>query len=305
MKFYLPLAWTQPEDMLTLARAAEEAGFTGVAFSDHVIFPEQLTSRYPYADNGKPHWLPTTPYPDCWVSMGHVAAVTTRLRFVTNVFVLPSREPFTVAKAVGTAAVLSGNRVAVGVGIGWMKEEFDVQGQDFHNRGRRAEEMVAVLRKLWTGEMVSHHGEFYDFPALQMSPMPTEVPPVYMGGFAPAALERTARVADGWISTRTDYDQLAADGEVMDGLRAKYGRRDEPFEYFALCPSLDLDEYRRREAVGVTSIQTQPWHLYAADESRRDRLSWPSDATTVEARVAAITQFGDDVIAPLQAGSAG
>lgn len=304
MEFYLPLAWTEPTHMLDLARAAEAAGFTGVAFSDHMIFPAHLESRYPYAPDGKPHWLPSTPYPDPWVSMGHVAAVTTSLRFVTNIFVLPSRDPFVVAKAVGTAAVLSGNRVSVGVGVGWMKEEFDVQGQDFANRGRRTEEMVEVLRALWSGEMVSHEGEFYRFPELQMSPMPTQVPPVLMGGYADRVMDRAARISDGWISTRADPEQLAADWAVMAGLLRKYGREDVPFKYFAICPSLDLGEYRRREDIGVTSIQTQPWTLYANDESARNRLNWPSNTASLEARVAAIGQFGEDVIEPLRRAAA-
>ncbi len=301
MEFYLPLAWTDPAHMLQLAGAAEEAGFDGVAFSDHMIFPKDLESRYPYAPDGKPHWLPETPYPDPWVAMGYVAAVTTRLRFVTNIFVLPSRDPFVVAKAVGTAAVLSGNRVSVGVGVGWMKEEFDVQGQDFSNRGRRSEEMVEVMRKLWTGTMVSHTGEYYSFPELQMSPMPTEVPPVYLGGYAPAALERTARIANGWISTRSEVDQLVEDGKVMRGLLAKNGREHDPFKYFAVCPSLDLDEYRRRTDAGVTTIQTQPWTLYANDEAARNRLNWPKNPASLELRLEGLKRFGEDVIAPLKA----
>jgi probable F420-dependent oxidoreductase len=301
MEFYLPLAWTDPAHMLQLAGAAEEAGFDGVAFSDHMIFPKDLQSRYPYAPDGKPHWLPETPYPDPWVAMGYVAAVTTRLRFVTNIFVLPSRDPFVVAKAVGTAAVLSKNRVSVGVGVGWMKEEFDVQGQEFSNRGRRSEEMIDVMRKLWTGEMVSHAGEYYSFPELQMSPMPTEVPPVYLGGYAEAALDRTARIANGWISTRSEVDQIVEDGKVMRGLLDKHDRQEEPFKYFAVCPSLDLDEYRRREEAGVTTIQTQPWTLYANDEAARNRLNWPKNPATLEHRLEGLKRFGEDVIAPLEA----
>lgn len=304
MKFYLPLAWTEPAHMLDLARAAEAAGFTGVAFSDHMIFPAQLESRYPYAADGKPHWLPSTPYPDPWVAMGHISAVTTSLRFVTNIFVLPSRDPFVVAKAVGTAALLSGNRISVGVGVGWMKEEFDVQGQDFGNRGRRMEEMIEVLRALWTGKMVSHEGEFYRFPELQMSPMPTEVPPILMGGYADRAVDRAARMSNGWISTRADPEQLAADWAVMTGLRRKYGREHEPFDYFAICPSLDLGEYRRRADIGVTSIQTQPWTLYANDESARNRLNWPSNTASLDSRLAAVAQFGVDVIEPLRSAAA-
>lgn len=303
MEFYLPLAWTDPAHMLQLATAAEDAGFTGIAFSDHMLYPKVLESAYPYAPDGKPHWLPETPFPDPWVSMGHIAAVTKRVRFVTNIFVLPSRDPFVVAKAVGTAGVLSGNRVSVGVGVGWMKEEFDAQGQKFSNRGARMEEMIDILRRLWTGEMVSYQGEHYSFPEVQMAPMPSEVPPVYLGGYADAALDRAARIGDGWISTRNDLQQLSDDGVIMRQLLEKHGRDSESFKYFAVCPSLDVDDYKRREEIGVTTIQTQPWTLYANDEAARNRLNWPKNPASLEHRLEGIARFGDDVIAPLRGAS--
>jgi probable F420-dependent oxidoreductase len=300
MEFYLPLAWTDPAHMLQLAAGAEEAGFDGIAFSDHMIYPEQLVSKYPYGPDGIPHWLPTTPFVDPWVAMGHIAAVTKRVRFVTNIFVLPSRDPFVVAKAVGTVAVLSNNRVSVGAGIGWMKEEYDVQGQDFANRGRRCEEMIEILRLLWTGEMVSYEGRYYSFPTLQMAPMPTEIPPVYLGGYVESVLDRVARLGDGWISTRNDVEQLAADGADMRRRLAEHGREKVPFKYFATCPWLDLDEYRRRADAGVTTIQTQPWTLYANDEAARNRLNWPTNPASIELRLEGLKRFGEEVIAPLK-----
>jgi probable F420-dependent oxidoreductase len=265
-----------------------------------MIYPEKLESKYPYAPDGIPHWLPTTPFVDPWVAMGHIAAVTTKVRFVTNIFVLPSRDPFTVAKAVGTAALLSNNRVSVGVGIGWMKEEYDVQGQDFATRGARSEEMIEILRLLWSGEMVSFEGKYYSFPTLQMAPMPSELPPVYMGGYAPKAIDRVARLADGWISTNNNVDQLAREWTVMSGLLEEHGRSADGFKYFAVCPSLDLDEYRRRADIGVTTIQTQPWTLYANDDAARSRLNWPKNPASLELRLEGLKRFGDEVIAPLK-----
>lgn len=300
MEFYLPLAWTEPAHMLDLARAAEDAGFTGIAFSDHMIYPQHLESKYPYGNDGVPHWLPTTPFVDPWVAMGHIAAVTTRVRFVTNIFVLPSRDPFTVAKAVGTAAVLSNNRVSIGAGVGWMREEYEVQGQDFATRGERCEEMVEILRRLLTGEMVDYHGKHYDFPTLQMAPMPTEVPPIYMGGYVPKVLDRVARLADGWISTNADVDQLAADWRDMSARLEAHGRSTEDFKYFAVCPSLDVGEYLRRAEAGVTTIQSQPWTLYANDDAARSRLNWPKNPASLELRLEGIKRFGEEVIAPLR-----
>jgi probable F420-dependent oxidoreductase len=300
MEFYLPLAWTDPAHMLQLATAAEAAGFTGIAFSDHMIYPEKLESKYPYAPDGIPHWLPTTPFVDPWVAMGHIAAVTTKVRFVTNIFVLPSRDPFTVAKAVGTAAVLSNNRVSVGVGVGWMREEYEVQGQDFETRGPRSEEIIEILRRLWSGEMVSYEGQYYSFPTLQMAPMPTEIPPIYMGGYVPKVLDRVARLADGWISTNNDVDQLAQGWAEMSRLLAEHGRSTDGFKYFAVCPSLNLDEYRRRADAGVTTIQTQPWTLFANDDAARSRLNWPKNPASLELRLEGLKRFGEEVIAPLK-----
>src|SRR6185503_4496640 len=110
------------------------------------------------------------------------AAVTTRLQFVTGVYILPLRHPLEVAKSVASIALLSGNRVGLGVGAGWMREEFDVLGREFKGRGKRLDEQIEVIRKVWRGGMVEHHGTHYDFPPLQMSPAPTALPPILIGG---------------------------------------------------------------------------------------------------------------------------
>jgi probable F420-dependent oxidoreductase len=300
MKFYLALAWTDPMDLLRLATAAEDNGFDGVALSDHLIFPQTIESRYPYAPDGKPHWFPTTPWPDVWVTMGHIAAVTERIQMLTNVFVLPSRDPFVVAKAVGTVAVLSRNRVVLGAGVGWMKEEFDLVNEDFHTRGRRTDEMIEVMRKLWAGGMVESHGRFYDFGPIEMSPAPTEPVPVFIGGYEEGALRRAARLGDGWISVRFDLEQCRHDIAVLDDLRAEYGRDRQPFEYVMLCPFLDPEEYRKREGIGVGATQTQPWTLYSSDSDRQSTRNWPSDPSSLDFKLEAIERFAEDVIAPLR-----
>jgi alkanesulfonate monooxygenase SsuD/methylene tetrahydromethanopterin reductase-like flavin-dependent oxidoreductase (luciferase family) len=158
MRFLCSLAFTEPLDMIPLARHADEVGFDMLALSDHLVFPESLASSYPYSPDGKPFWAPSTPWPDCFVAIGAMAAVTARIRFATNVFVLPARDPFVVAKAAGTAAVLSRNRLVLGVGSGWMRDEFALTGQEFETRGARTSEMIDVLRLLWGGGMVEHRG---------------------------------------------------------------------------------------------------------------------------------------------------
>ena len=145
MKFVTSLAFTHPSELGALARAADEAGFAYVSLSDHVVHPQKLETPYPYTEDGSPRWEPFTSWPDPWVTIASLAAQTQRLRFYTSVFVLPMRDPFTVAKAVGTAAVLSEGRVSLGIGAGWMKDEFDLVERSFRNRGKRA---VAARRRM-------------------------------------------------------------------------------------------------------------------------------------------------------------
>jgi probable F420-dependent oxidoreductase len=247
-----------------MARAADDAGWDLVLVSDHVVHPATIESPYPYTDDSKPRWDAPTPWPDPWVAIGAMAAVTERLRFCTGIYVLPMRNPFVVAKAVGTAAVLSGNRVTLGMGVGWMKEEFDILEQPFARRGRRADEMLEVMRKLWTGEVVEHHGEFYDFAPLSMTPAPSQPIPVIVGGLSEPALRRAARLGDGWISDMHTTDEMREIATRLHALRREAGRADEPFDIVGACiDATDVDGYRRVADAGVTTMQTMPWLFYS------------------------------------------
>lgn len=271
MKFATALAFSDPTQFVEIARAAEAAGWNALALSDHVFFPEHLASPYPYVEDGKPFWEPSTPWPDPWVAIGAMAAVTTTLRFFTNVYVLPVRNPFVVAKAVGTAAVLSHNRLALGIGVGWMREEFALLEQNFSTRGRRTDEAVAVLRTLWRGGMVEFQGRHYRFDRLEMSPAPTAPIPIYVGGESEPALRRAARLGDGWISVLHSSAELKAFVDRLRALRAEYGRAAEPFEVIASANDVfDLDGYRRLADIGVTTVLTVPWVLYGGDPQRLD-----------------------------------
>ena len=286
MKFVISLAFGDPTHILELARGADECGFHSIAISDHVVHPEVIQSPYPYTNDGEPRWEAAAPWPDPWVTIAAMAAVTTRLRFFTSIFVLPLRSPFAVAKAVGTAQVLSGGRVALGIGVGWMKDEFLLMEQDFHTRGRRTDEMIEVMRTLWRGGMVEHHGEFYDFDRLQMSPAPTDAIPLYFGGLSDAALRRVGRVGDGWISDLHRSDEIRdLIGRVRQH-RAEAGRGDAPLDVIASVSDVtDADGYRRLGDAGVTHINTIPWIFYqGATESLQEKLD-------------GMRQFADDVIA--------
>ena len=261
MKFVVSAAFQPLENLIPLARAAEETGFEAISFSDHVVYPEKLDTPYPYTPDGSRRYDETTVFPDPWVVIGALAATTTRLRFTNNVFVLPMRNPFLAAKAIGTAAILSRDRVTLTVGVGWSNIEFELLGQSFRNRGRRTDEMLDVMRKLWTGEFVEHHGEFYDFEALQMQPAPRQRIPVWVGGISDAALRRAAR-NDGWISDLQPSAEIVESIVKIRKWRQEAGRTSHFDVMASASDAADVPGYRRLEAAGVTHVLTMPWVFY-------------------------------------------
>jgi probable F420-dependent oxidoreductase len=284
VKFWHALPFMEPAEAVELAVASEEAGFDGITVPDHLFTPKDLRSKYPYSDDGRPKFEPDSPWPDPWVVIGAMAARTERIRFTTNIYIAPLRDLFTVAKAVSTAAVLSNNRVALGMGMGWMQEEFEQTGQDFKSRGKRANEMIEVLRKLWAGGWVEHHGDHYDFGELQIAPVPSEPIPIWIGGHSKAAIRRATRLADGWIGV--DYRVEEAEEMVREIRRElnTLGRGDQPFEMIlALWAHIDADLCKRFESLGVTGLMCAPWMF--------------TKERTVQARVEATKRFGDDVLA--------
>ncbi len=284
LEFCFSATFSAPEELVPLAQAGDAAGWSTLTVSDHLVNPVETRSTYPYTPDGSRRWEMGTPWPDPWVTIGHLAAVTTRLRFLTTVYILPARTPVHVAKQVATAAVLSGNRVDLGIGMGWMEEEFDAMGTDFRRRGKRADEMLEVMAKLWSGEVVEHHGEFFDVPPLEMLPAPSERVPVYVGGTSEAALRRAAR-HDGWVSDLHTVEELAAIRQQLERYRQEYDRTHVPFSMFGSAKDAsDLDGYRRVAAAGVTHLITMPWYFYAGPEA------------DLAGKVAGIERFAADVI---------
>jgi probable F420-dependent oxidoreductase len=288
MQFVVSLAFSPLAHLGPMAQATAAAGFAAVSVSDHVVHPRTIDTPYPYTADGQPRWEPFTVWPDPFVAIGAMAAVTTRVRFLTSVLVLPMRNPFLVAKAVATAAVLSENRVTLGIGAGWMKDEFELLGQDFHARGKRMDEMIEVLRKLWAGGWVEHHGRFYDFAPLEMSPVPTAPVPIYCGGVSEAALRRAAQRCDGWIADLHGTDELRALIAKVRAYRADSPRAGQPLAVVAaVLDAFDLDGYRRLADLGVTHLITMPWIFTGGT---LDSLQQKCDG---------IRRFGDDVIAKM------
>lgn len=285
MKFSLALAMVEPDQYLPLARAAEAAGFHAVAVPDSVFYPEQVSAPYPYTEDGARFWSAETPWIEPWVAIPAMAAVTTRLCFYTNVLKLAIREPLLVAKTVGSAAVLSGNRVALGVGLGWIPEEFAWCGQDYRTRGARADEAIEIIRALLGGGMVEYHGHHYQFGRLQMSPAPTGTVPIYVGGLSKAGLRRAARLGDGWISVVNRESEIRGFVEELRRLREEWGRAALPFEIKVVCADVfDADGFRRLGEAGVTDCITMPWYFYGGEFQR------------LEVKIAALERFAETVI---------
>lgn len=286
MKFACHLAFGPVDHMVPMARAVEESGFDSVALSDHVVHPEKIHTPYPYTDDGSLRWEPFTDWPDPWVSVGAMAAVTERVRFVTSVYVLPMRNPFVVAKAVGTAAAISRDRVTLGIGTGWMEDEFQLLEQPFRRRGKRTDEMIDILRKLWAGGMVEHHGEFYDFDRLEMSPAPERPVPIIVGGLSDRALRRAATIGDGWISDLHTTEELRGYLAKLRAFRADSPRANEPMTVMVSClDAFDRDAYAELEGIGATHVLTKPWVFYHG-ECEND----------LAAKIDGVKRFADDQI---------
>jgi probable F420-dependent oxidoreductase len=291
MNFWLAVAFAEPDELFGLAQAADASGWHGIAISDHISYPRHLRSPYPYTDDGRPGWQPETSWPDPWVTIGALAAITTNLHFTTNVYVAPARDMFTVAKAVSTAAVLSGDRVSVGVAPGWCEEEFVVAGQDFRTRGRRLDEMIHALRQLLTGEWTEFQGEHVRFDEVKISPTPSRRVPVYIGGDGPRALRRAATIGDGWIGTLYRREAAVEKLQQMRSALSEAGRDGTDFEIMmSLLARDDLETFRQFADLGVTGIIHAPWILAQPSATRSLR----------QARLDAIQRFGEDYIAKLR-----
>jgi probable F420-dependent oxidoreductase len=218
-----------------------------------------LKSPYPYGADGAPPMSSDWNYPDNFACASAIGAVTTRLKYVTSVFVLGARNPLMVAKAAGTTAILTGHRFILGVAAGWMKEEFDWGGVDFHTRGKRLDEMIEAMRKLWLGGVVEYHGKHIDFDALQIAPAPGRLVPVVIGGGSPAALKRAATIGDGWLNAGNTLEDITRLVGELKRLLKEAGRENQPYSInAAVSTPPDLDTFKRMRDLGVTDTLAYP-----------------------------------------------
>jgi len=294
VRFHQAVTFLPTHHQVALARAAEDQGYDGIYISDHMFFPRDRQSRYTYskADDGAPGWEAETEWPDVWCVISAMAAITARIRFTTGVYVAPARDLITVAKQVGTAAVISSNRVTLGVGVGWCKEEFDATGQDFHTRGKRLDDMIPALRALWSGGWVEYHGPHYDLPALRMEPSPTEAVPIICGGHSAPALRRATTLCDGWVAAGAYTPEEARQylGSLHEE-RRRGGRENEPFAiYLSLWANPDIDMYRSfEEEFGVTDMLSAPAMVAEVDAS-------DSPDAQLQTRIDASARYAEDVM---------
>lgn len=198
-----------PSNIVKVARWAEELGFRSVWVTDHVALPERVDSWYPYRSHGRWDYSSDTYWLDPLLALQWAAAAAPSLKVGTSILVVPLRNPLLLAKQVSTLDFLTGGRVVLGAGAGWMKEEFDLIDQSYENRGRRLLEMVALMRQCWSGEVVDFHGEFYQVSGFRMYPTPVRRDiPIIWGGHSDAAIRRCARTGDGWHPTQITVEQL-------------------------------------------------------------------------------------------------
>jgi probable F420-dependent oxidoreductase len=226
MFFGLPLAEYAP-----LGQRAEQLGFEALWLADHLITPVHFTHNYPYAPTGDPGYRSDTPLTDVWVTIGHLAAVTRRILLATGLYILPLRPPFVSARAVATAQQLSNGRVLFGAAIGWQREEFEVSGAHFGHRGAQMDEILEILRALWTGKPITHEGEWYRFAAVQMAPAIVP-PPLILGGTTDHALRRAARTGQGWYGPNSPLEETIACRDRLEHYRAECGTQSQPFTYY-------------------------------------------------------------------------
>ena len=196
---------------LEICRRAEAAGFESLWGGEHVIMPSTIESSYPYTKDGKIPAQPDTPIPDPLIWLAFAAAAAPTMRLGTCILIVPQRNPLILAKELATLDQLSGGKVELGLGVGWLEEEFDALGVPWERRGARNDEYIEAMRTLWSGPEVEFHGEFVDFPKVTCSPRPVQASiPILVGGDSDVAIRRAARLADGYFPGEGDADRLAA-----------------------------------------------------------------------------------------------
>jgi probable F420-dependent oxidoreductase len=288
VRFSYAESMTDPSFYGPLARAAEEAGYDSMVVPDSICYPQHSVSTYPFNPDGSREFLEDKPFLEPFSLIPALGAVTASIRFVTFVLKLPVRNPVLVAKQATSTAVLTGNRLVLGVGSSPWREDYEALGVPWERRGRRMDEELAVIRGLSAGGYFEYHGEIFDIPPVKIAPVPDEPIPILVGGHGDAALRRAARVGDGWLHGGGDPADLPGLLARLAEYRQAEGTAGRPFEVHVI--SLDaysLDGVRRLEEQGVTDVIVG--------------FRWPYDVgpdrEPLASKIVNLRRYADDVIA--------
>jgi probable F420-dependent oxidoreductase len=291
VKFILALnaIGTRTEELVPLAQAAEGAGFDGVMLGDHVVMAATIRAEASYTRDGKSPMGFETGWPECLSAMAFLLGATSRLRVISSVLVLPMRNPLIVAKSVQTMAIMSGGRVVLGVGSGWMAEEFAALGAPFAGRGARTGEAIQIIRRLGTEGTAEWRSAHYDIPRLSGYPTPERPVPIYVGGEAEPALRRAAHLGDGYLSvlrTRASPKKRLA---RLNELREAAGRADQPFEFIGVPADAHTPEdFAALQSDGIGACAVMAW-----------QASYEKTDPPLGRKLEAVAAFGERVIRPL------
>jgi probable F420-dependent oxidoreductase len=244
-----------PDGAEALGRIAEENGFESLWTVEHVVVPAGYESPYPYSPTGRMPGPEESPIPDPLIWLTWVAAATRTIRLATGILILPQRTPAVLAKEVATLDVLSGGRVTLGVGVGWLEEEFTALGVPFEHRGSRTDEYIEALRVLWNDPEPTYHGRFVDFERAKSYPKPVQPGgvPIAIGGHTAAAARRAGRLGDEFFPGVTGGDQLPALLEVMRAAAVDAGRDPDAIGVTA-GGAMDVDGVKRMAEQGVSRV---------------------------------------------------
>jgi len=291
MRFSYAESMIDPSFYLPLARAVEDAGYDSFVVPDSICYPRESDSTYPYTPDGSREFLEDKPFLEPFSLIPAMGAVAERLRFVTFVVKLPIRHPVLVAKQISSVAVLTGGRLALGVGTSPWPEDYEVCDVPWEGRGRRMDEMIDVVRGLTAGGWFEYHGAVFDVPAVKMAPAPPEPVPILIGGHGEAALRRAARSGDGWMHGGGDPAELPSLLGRLERLREEAGRSGEPFEVHAISmDAYTADGVRRLEEAGVTDAIVGFRWPYVREQ----------DTEPLQVKVDDLRRYADEVIAAVR-----
>jgi probable F420-dependent oxidoreductase len=280
-------AFSTPEGAEAVGRAAEDAGFESIWTVEHVVVPAGYESEYPYDKSGKMPAGEVLDIPDPLVWLSFVAAHTRTIKLGTGILIVPQRNPLVLAKEVATLDKLSGGRMLLGVGAGWLAEEFDALGVPFEDRGRRLDDHIEVMRALWTEPQASHQSAFTQFENAISLPKPTQPSvPIVVGGHSKAAARRAGRLGDGFFPGRGKDEELRELLDVMRAAALDADRDPDAIEITAPTATIFADD---------APVQVERW----TSEMGVSRVIVPTLAFDVEGVKTALGQFGERVISKM------